>query len=113
MIELLSSSYNKYMICVILDLLMVIIFFIIGTYFYKSDGKAMRYLTGYEKKNRSKEDESYLSKIYGKKIIKWGLIFIFGACIDLFYEGIGYLIAWGIWIVMFVIFMVERNKKEK
>lgn len=51
--------------------------------------------------------------MYGKKIINWGLIFIFGACIDLFYEGIGLLIAWGIWLVMFVLFMVERNKREK
>ena len=55
------------MICVILDLQMVIIFFIIGRYFYKSDGNAMKYLAGYEKKNRSKEDESYLSKMYGKR----------------------------------------------
>lgn len=101
------------MFYIIFDLIMAIIFFGLGIYFYTSKGKGIRFLTGYSKTIKSKDYEVYLCKRYGKKIISWGLVFIIGGCIDAFYEGIGCLFAWAVWFVMFILLLVERSKKEK
>lgn len=95
------------------DLLMAISFFVLGVYFFKSNGGAIKYLTGYTKTIKSKDYEACLCREYGKKIITWSIVFVAGACLDIFYTGIGCLLAWIIWIILFIILLVERTKKEK
>ena len=38
--------------------------------------------------------------------------FIVGGVVDYKYAGIGTVIAWGIWIVMFILLLAKRNKRE-
>lgn len=41
------------------------------------------------------------------------LPFIAGAIIDNWLNGIGCLIAWGIWVIMFILLLVDRHKRER
>ncbi len=38
--------------------------------------------------------------------------FIAGMIIDIWYTGIGCLIAWVIWFVMFILLLMDRHKRE-
>lgn len=98
------------------DVGMVILIFIIGYYFYKSNGKAANFLSGYNMKTdeeRKKYDEKEMCKAYGKRMMVMSLPFIAGAIIDIRLNGIGCLIAWGIWVIMFVLLLVDRHKRER
>ena len=101
--------------CILFDLAMAVIFFLIGLYFYKSDGKAANLLTGYNMKSieeRKKYDEKEMCKDYGKRMMLWAIPFLAGAVIDIGFPGKGLLIAWVIWAVMFVLLLIERHKRE-
>ena len=39
--------------------------------------------------------------------------FIIGIIIDIQYQGIGCWIAWGIWLIMFVLLLIDRHKRER
>ena len=71
--------------CIILDLVMAAIFFLIGFLFYRSNGKAANSLTGYNMKSaeeRKKYDEKKMCKDYGKRMMLWPIPFFIGAVID-------------------------------
>ena len=38
--------------------------------------------------------------------------FILGGIIDIQYQGIGCLIAWVIWFIMFILLLMDRQKRE-
>ena len=83
---------------------------------YKSKGKAVRFLSGYNMKSedeRKKYDENAMCKAYGKRMIVMSLPFIVGIIIDTQYQGIGCLIAWVVWGVMFILLLVDRHKRER
>ena len=46
-------------------------------------------------------------------IMFMSLPFIIGIIIDIQYLGIGCLIAWGIWFIMFVLLLIDRHKRER
>ena len=59
--------------CIIFDLVMAFIFFLIGIWFYKSNGKAANFLAGYNMKSaeeRKKYDEKKMCKDYGKRMME-------------------------------------------
>ena len=90
--------------------------FLFGIWFYKSDGKAANFLSGYNMKSkdeRKKYDEKTMCKAYGKRMISMSLPFILGIIIDIQYQGIGCLIAWVAWIVMLILLLVDRHKRER
>jgi len=63
---------------ILFDLMMAIIFFLMGISFYKSNGKAANFLTGYNMKSideRKKFNEDTLCKDYGKKMMLWAIPF--------------------------------------
>ena len=101
------------MFYIIFDLVISFIFLILGFWFYKSNGKATECLRGYSKTIKSKDYETYLCKRYGKRMIIWGIIFVIGACIDVFASGIGCLLAWIIWFILFIVHLIDRTRKEK
>ncbi|MCI5557233.1 DUF3784 domain-containing protein [bacterium] len=71
---------------------------LLGICFYKSNGNAARFLSGYNMKSedkRKKYDENAMCKAYGKRMIVMALPFILGIMIDTQHQGIGCLIAWG------------------
>ena len=39
--------------------------------------------------------------------------FIIGIIIDIQYQGIGCWIAWGIWLIMFVLLLIDRHRRER
>ena len=103
-------------ICIIIDFTMALIFFLFGIVFYKSEGKAVKFLAGYNEKSedeRKKYDENAMCKSYGKRMIFMSFPFLAGIIIDIFYQGIGCLIAWGIWFIMFVLLLIDRHKRER
>ncbi|SHN00275.1 protein of unknown function [Anaerosporobacter mobilis DSM 15930] len=101
---------------ILFDVGLAILFYTVGIYFYKSNGKAANFISGYNMKSdeeRKQFDEIQLCKIYGKRMMYWAVPFMAGAIMDLFINGIGCATAWGIWIVMFIYHMIDRNKREK
>ena len=95
---------------------MAVIMFLFGICFYKSNGDAVRFLSGYNMKSkdeRKKYDENAMCKAYGKRMIVMALPFILGIIIDTQYQGIGCLIAWVAWIVMLILLLVDRHKRER
>lgn len=101
--------------CIIFDLVMASVFFLIGMLFYKSNGKAANLLTGWNMKSmeeRKKYDERKMCKDYGKRMMRWAIPFLVGAVIDIGFPGKGLVIAWIMWGVMFILLLLERNKRE-
>ena len=104
------------MFYIVFDFAMAGIMFLFGIYFYKSKGKAARFLSGYNMKSedeRKKYDENAMCRAYGKRMIVMALPFILGIIIDTQYQGIGCLIAWVAWIVMLILLLVDRHKRER
>ena len=98
------------------DLLMAILMFLFGLYFYRSNGKATNLLTGYNlrsEEERKKYDEKDMSECYGKRMMMMSFPFLLGAVIDIFVNGIGCILAWIIWIILFLFLLIERTKREK
>ena len=102
--------------CIIIDLSIAAIFFLIGLLFYRSNGKAASWLSGYVMKpveERKKYDEKKMSRDYGKRIMLWPVPFVIGAVIDFGFPFKGTLIAWIIWTVMLIRLLTERHKRER
>ena len=73
------------MFYIVFDFAMAVIMFLFGTCFYKSNGNAARFLSGYNMKSkdeRKKYDENAMCKAYGKRMIVMALPFILGIIID-------------------------------
>lgn len=95
---------------------MAMIMFLFGIWFYRSKGKAAKFLSGYNMKSadeREKYDENAMCKEYGKRMMFMSIPFIFGMFIDIQYQGIGCLIAWVIWFIMFILLLIDRHKRER
>lgn len=104
------------MFFVIFDLGMALVFFIFGLCFYKSKGKASNFLTGHNTRNadeRKKFDEEKMCRDYGKRMMIWAIPFLVGAIVDIFKPGIGCILAWVGFIVLFICHMVDRAKNER
>ena len=116
--------FYDYMIYIVFDFMMAVIMFLFGMWFYKSEGKATNFLSGYNMKSadeRKKYDENAMCKAYGKRMMFMSVPFIIGIIIDIpigiiidiQYLGIGSWIAWGIWLIMFVLLLIDRHKRER
>ena len=112
------------MFYIVFDFMMAVIMFLFGMWFYKSEGKAANFLSGYNMKSadeRKKYDENAMCKAYGKRMMFMSVPFIIGIIIDILigiiiyiqYQGIGCWIAWGIWLIMFVLLLIDRHKRER
>ena len=111
----LNLGGNDMGIFLAIDVMMALLFLAIGLLFYRSNGKAANYLAGYNmktKEEREKHDETEMCKEYGKRMMFMSVPFIVGGAVDYSYAGIGTVIAWGIWIVMFILLLAQRNKRE-
>lgn len=100
---------------ILFDCMMAILFFLIGIYFYKSNGKAANFLTGYNMKSveeRQKFDEDQLCKDYGKKMMLWAIPFLIGIGIDIYSPGKGVFIASILWVIMLIQLLIERHQRE-
>lgn len=100
---------------ILFDLMMAILFFLIGIYFYKSNGKAANFLTGYNMKSideRKKFNEDTLCKDYGKKMMLWAIPFLIGIGIDIYSPGKGVFIASILWVIMLIQLLIERHQRE-
>lgn len=69
------------MFYIVFNFAMAVIMFLFGIWFYKSDGKAANFLSGYNLKpedERKKYDENTICKAYGKRMMFMSLPFIMG-----------------------------------
>lgn len=100
---------------ILFDLMMAILFFLIGISFYKSNGKVANFLTGYNMKSideRKKYNEDTLCKDYGKKMMLWAIPFLIGIGIDIYSPGKGVFIASILWVIMLIQLLIERHQRE-
>ena len=91
----LSKEMEK-MFCVLFDMGMAAIMFIIGILFYKSNGKATNFLSGYNMRSteeRKKYDEIQMCKDYGKTMMYMAIPFLIGTLIDIHFVRIECLFA--------------------
>ncbi len=103
------------MFYIVFDFAMAVIMLLFGIWFYRSKGQASKFLCGYNMKSaeeRKKYDENDMCKVYGKRMMLMSIPFIAGIIIDIWYIGIGCLIAWLIWFVMFILLLMDRHKRE-
>ena len=103
-------------IYIIFDFAMAVIMLLFGIWFYRSKGQASNFLSGYYMKSaeeRKKYDENAMCKAYGKRMMFMSVPFIIGIIIDIQYQGIGCWMAWGIWLIMFVLLLIDRHKRER
>ena len=61
---------------------------------------------------RKKYDENVIGKAYGKRMMLMPIPFILGEIIDIQHQGIGCFIAWVIWLIMFILLLMDRQKRE-
>ena len=104
------------MFYIVFDFMMAVIMFLFGMWFYKSEGKAVKFLSCYNIKSadaRKNYDENAMCKAYGIRMMFMSVPFIIGIIIDIQYQGIGCWIAWGIWLIMFVLLLIDRHKRER
>ena len=109
------TERKHYMFYIVFDFAMAVIMFLFGIWFYRSKGQASKFLSGYNMKSaeeRKKYDENAMCKVYGKRMIFMSIPFIAGMIIGIWYPGIGCLIAWAIWFVMFIQLLIDRHKRE-
>ena len=102
-------------IYIIFDFAMAVIMLLFGIWFYRSKGQASKFFSGYNMKSaeeRKKYDENAMCKAYGKRMMFMSIPFIAGMIIDIWYIGIGCLMAWVIWFVMFILLLMDRHKRE-
>lgn len=107
---------SAYLFYIIFDIFMAAVMFLMGLYFYKSNGKAANLLTGYNMRpdrERVQYNEKEMCQAYGKRMMLMAVPFVIGAVIDLFTSGKGCLLGWICWIVMFVLLLKERYNREK
>lgn len=104
------------MFYIIFDLMMALIIFLVGLYFYRSHGKAANLLSGYNMRSaqeRKQFDETAMCRIYGKHMMFMVVPFLIGALVDFFHAGTGCIIAWICFIILWIFLMVERSKLER
>ena len=103
------------MFYVIFDFVMAAIIFLFGVWFHKSNGKAAKFLSGYNMKSvdeRKKYDENAICKAYGKRMMLMPIPFILGEIIDIQYQGIGCLIAW-VGNMVYYVYPIAYGQTEK
>ena len=110
-----EELHYMFYIYIVFDFAMAVIMFLFGIWFYRSKGQASKFLSGYNMKSaeeRKKYDENAMCKAYGKRMMFMSIPFIAGMIIDILHIGIGCLIAWVIWFVMFILLLMDRHKRE-
>ena len=110
-----STESKHYMFYIVFNFAMAVIMFLFGIWIYRSKGQASKFLSGYNMKSaeeRKKYDENAMCKAYGKRMMFMSIPFIAGMIIDIWYIGIGCLMAWVIWFVMFILLLMDRHKRE-
>ena len=95
-----------------IDFMMVLLYLIIGILFIRSNGRAIRYLTGHDLDENISNKSKELCIICGKQIMKWSLCFIIGFAIDLLWVGAGLIIATILNVVLIIRLMVLRDHFE-
>ena len=110
-----STERKHYIFYIVFNFAMAVIMFLFGIWFYRSKGQASKFLSGYNMKSaeeRKKYDENAMCKAYGKRMMFMSIPFIAGMIIDIWYIGIGCLMAWVIWFVLFILLLMDRHKRE-
>lgn len=106
------------MTCISIDLLIAVIFIVMGILFIKSNGKGCNFISGYNiatEEERKNYDEVKICKYFGKTILIWAVFFIIGALVDYFYKGFGITLAFFLLIIglAYIIYIRCRKFDEK
>lgn len=110
-------KYNSLEVCLLLmNAGIAIIFMLIGYVFIKSNGKASKFIAGYNSKSeleRKQFDEIKLCNDFGRRFIIWAVCFVIGIVLDYFFVGYGTILAWAMWTILFIWHFIDMNKNEE
>lgn len=102
-------------VCIIIDLTATIVFAIMALFFVKSNGKAAKYVSGYNWKSldeRRQYDEKQICVDLSCMFIIYSIVFSIGAVLDLFMTGFGSIAAWILFVILLIINLFNyRNEK--
>ncbi len=102
------------MILVIIELVMAVLFFMMGVMFSKSNGKGCKYLAGYNiasEEERKQYNEKRICKYMGRQFQLIAMFFVLGAIVDWFWPEKGYIIAFVLFIMWLIHHIYIRYKK--
>ena len=99
-------------VIVCIDFMMFLLYLIIGIIFIRSNGRAIRYLTGHDLAEKISNKSKELCIICGKQIMKWSACFIVGFAINLLWVGAGLILATILNAVLIIRLMVLRDHFE-
>lgn len=88
---------------------MAALFLFMGYLFYKSQGRASRYIAGYNTK-RQLYDEAALCRCYGRRIMLWSICFVVGFIIDSIILGIGIWVETLLFVVALLYHIFDMHK---
>jgi hypothetical protein len=98
-----------------IDLLMVVIYIVLGMLFINSKGKGCNFITGYNMKapeERRNYDEVGICNYFGKTILLWSVFFVVGAIVDYLYAGVGIALAFLALLIDMVYFIFYIRVKK-
>jgi len=94
--------------------MMTIVFAIMALFFVKSNGKAAKYVSGYNWKSLDgfNYDEKQICIDLSCMFIIYSIVFSIGAVLDLFMTGFGSIAAWILFVILLIINLFNyRNEK--
>ena len=92
---------------------MAALFLFMGYRFYKSQGRASRYIAGYNtktEKERQLYDEAALCRCYGRRIMLWSTCFVVGFIIDSIILGVGIWVETLLFVVALLYHIFDMHK---
>lgn len=104
------------MFVIFFNLGMAFLMLILGIVFIYSQGKAARFLTGYQPRSKEERrglDEEQLCQIYGKWFLAMAIPFIIGTLVAFFKDSLGLIVGWGGWVILFILLLWTRRQLER
>jgi hypothetical protein len=99
----------------LLDIGLALIFQVMGIYFIRSKGKGVKYIAGFNFKPTTEQSKYNLRDICidtGVELILYGILFMIGGIIDLFFTGWGITVA-SIGLVILVFVSVYQSRDSQ
>jgi hypothetical protein len=106
---------DEQLFLILFDIGLALIFQVMGIYFIRSKGKGVKYIAGFNFKTKKEQSEYNLQDIcvdFGAQIVLYGVLFMIGGIIDLFFTWWGFSIATiGLMVLVFVNVYQSRDSQ--
>lgn len=96
------------------DLVLALALFLTGWGFVRSQGRAARFLTGYNRRDPADRvaDEAAMCRAYGRRMLAMAATFLLGALLDAFWAPAGCALAWAAFLAQLILLLRLRTRWE-